>query len=146
MSAVLEPGRPPTLFIFSSNSVPEPWSGVVWLSELAIMRRVLILAVPVTFPLTIQSLAVSPAGWTGSAWKVTSDESKTRSPRNPIRSSAPSIVKVRTGKVNVRVRGWMADIGRATMIGSGVGIGAGFAVLRVTVAVVIPEGKVTVPS
>ena len=24
-----------TLFIFSSNSVPAPWSGVVWLSELA---------------------------------------------------------------------------------------------------------------
>ena len=147
MSAVLAPGRLPlVLFIFSSNSVPEPWRGVVWLSELATIRNVLILLVPITFPLTLQSLAVSPAGWTGVSWKLTTDESKTRSPSNPIRLSATSIVKVSTGKVNVLVRAGMLAIGKATMIGRGVGIGVGLAAVRVTVVVVVPEGRVTVPS
>ena len=146
-SAVLALGRLRlALFILSSNSVPEPWSGVVWLSELATMRKVLIVLVPITFPLTFQSLAVSPAGWTGFSSKLATDESKTRSPSNPTRLSATSIVKVSTGTVNVLTEAGMVEIGKATMMGRGVGIGVGLAVVRVTVVVVVPEGSVTVPS
>ena len=147
VSAVFASGRLPlVLFILSSNSVPEPWSGVVWLSELATMRNVLVLLVPITFPLTVQSLAVSPANWTGISWKLITDESKTRSPWNPTRLSARSILKVSTGKVKLLTKPGISDIGKATMIDRGVGLGTGSAVLRVTVVLVVPEGRVTVPS
>ena len=109
------------------------------------MCRVLVEPVPITFPATYQLVAVSPVACTGFASKMTTDGSKVKLPSNPISSSAESIVKVRTGRVKLLIDVGMVDIGKATMIGSGVGIGNGFGEARVTVVVVVPEGRVTVP-
>ena len=65
-----------TLSILSSNSVPDPLSGVAG-DEEAVTRRVLIEPGPllIMVPETVQLVAVSPAACTGMASKVTIAES-----------------------------------------------------------------------
>ena len=68
-----------TLSILSSNSVPDPVSGAKSF-EKADMRRVLIVPVPRMLLVTFQFPAVSPACCTGGFEKLTTDESKVKSP------------------------------------------------------------------
>src|ERR1700730_8564496 len=96
VSAVLAPEVLLTLVRFRLNRVPEPESGVKSF-EKADTRRVLIVPAPKTLPVTFQLVAVSPAPDTGVLWKVTTDESKVKSPWNPTRLSAPLIAVVTTG-------------------------------------------------
>ena len=96
MSAVFAPGVLLTLVMFRVNKVPEPESGVKSF-EKAETRRVLIVPVPRTLATTLQFVAVSPEPDTGELWKATIDESKVKSPWNPIRLSEPLIVEVVTG-------------------------------------------------
>ena len=85
-----------TLTMFRLNNVPEPESGVKSF-ENADIRNVLIGPPPGrTFPVTFQFVPVSPAPDTGGLWKVTTDESKVKSPWNPTRLSAPLITEVVT--------------------------------------------------
>ena len=85
-----------TLVILSSNSVPDPESGVKSF-EKADMRSVLIGPVPGrTFPDTFQLPPVSPAFCTGSLWKVTTLSSKVKSPWNPTSLFFASMVVVVT--------------------------------------------------
>src|SRR5256885_3340644 len=87
--AVFAPGVLLTLVMFRLNRVPEPASGVKSF-EKADIRSVLIGPPPgITLPVTFQLLAVSPALETGTLWNVITDESKVKSPWNPIRLSAP---------------------------------------------------------
>jgi hypothetical protein len=88
--------------MFRLNRVPEPDSGVTPSFEKAPMRR--ILRVPGvgpgpgrTLPETFQLPPVSPAPDTGGFWKVTTEESKVKSPWNAIRLSAALIAEVSTG-------------------------------------------------
>ena len=86
-----------TLVMFRLNRVPEPESGVKSF-EKADMRRVLIGPPPGRmFPDTFQLPAESPALDTGVLWKVTTEESKVKSPWNPTRLSALSMAEVTTG-------------------------------------------------
>src|SRR5438552_6369952 len=80
VSAVLAPGVLLTLVMFRLNRVPEPESGVKSF-EKADIRRVLIGPPPGRmFPDTFQLLTESPALETGGFWKVTTVESKVKSP------------------------------------------------------------------
>ena len=97
VKAVFAPAVLLTLVMFRWKRVPEPESGAKSF-EKADMRSVLIGPPPGrTLPDTFQLLAVSPALETGGLWKVTTDESKVKSPWNPIRLSAALIVEVTTG-------------------------------------------------
>ena len=62
--------------------MPEPLNGVKS-SEKAEMRSTLIVPEPIILPETFQLAAVMPAGWTNGVWKVTTEESKVKSPWNP---------------------------------------------------------------
>ena len=93
--------------------------------EKAETRSVLVVPGPVlrTLPETFQLLAVSPALETGGLWKVTTDESKVKSPWNPTRLSAPLIAEVTTGWVKLVTDVSMVAVGKetvATRIGVGV--------------------------
>ena len=80
---MLAPGELLTRVILRLKRVPEPESGVKSL-EKAEIRRVLIGPPPgITFAETFQLVAVSPAPLTGVVWKVTTVESKVKSPWNP---------------------------------------------------------------
>ena len=76
------PGVLLTRSILSSNNVPEPDNGVTSF-EKADTRRVLIVPVPRIFPATFQFPPVRPAFCTGGLEKVTTDESKVKSPWKP---------------------------------------------------------------
>ena len=71
-----------TLSILSWNRVPDPESGAKSF-EKADTRRVLIVPVPRTLPVTFQFAAVRPALCTGGFEKLTTDESKVKSPWKP---------------------------------------------------------------
>ena len=84
LSAVLSEGVLLTRSILRLNNVPGPESGVVPSFEKADTRRILIGPGPgKTFPATVQPLAVSPAAWTTGLEKVTTVESKVKSPWKP---------------------------------------------------------------
>src|SRR5438445_581957 len=86
-SGVMALGVLLTLVMFRLKKVPESDSGVESF-EKAAMRSVLIGPAPGrTLPDTFQFVAVSPALDTGVLWKVTTDESKVKSPWNPTRLS-----------------------------------------------------------
>jgi hypothetical protein len=81
---VISPGVLLTLSILRLNNNPDPFSGVKS-SEKAEMRRILAVG-PVPFRMfaeTFQLLAVSPAGATNGDEKVTTVESKVKSPWKP---------------------------------------------------------------
>ena len=95
--AVLAPGVLLTRVIFRLNKVPEPESGVKSL-EKAEIRKVLIGPPPGrTLPETFQFVEVSPALETGGFWKVTTVESKVKSPWKPTRLSAELRLELVTG-------------------------------------------------
>ena len=95
--AVFAPEVLLTLVMFRWNKVPEPESGVKSF-EKADTRRILIGPGPGrTLPDTFQLPPVSPALETGGLWKVTTVESKVKSPWNPTRLSAGLIAEVTTG-------------------------------------------------
>src|SRR5450755_376983 len=97
VSAVLAPGVLLTLVMFRLNRIPKPDSGVESF-ETADMCSVLIGPGPGrTLPDTFQLPPVSPALDTGGLWKVTTVESKVKSPWNPTRLSAGLIAEVTTG-------------------------------------------------
>src|SRR5256886_3421218 len=98
VSAVLAPCTLLTLVKFKLNNVPEPERGVEEV-EKAEIRNVLIVPPPITFPLTFQLVAVNPAGDAGVPWKVTTEESKAKSPWKPTRLSAELMFDVVTGSV-----------------------------------------------
>ena len=79
------PGVPLTLSIVRLNRVPDP-SSDVRLDEKADMRRVLIVPGPLLRmpPETFQLVAVSPAACTNEFAKLTTAESKVKSPWNPM--------------------------------------------------------------
>ena len=79
------PGVPLTLSILRLNSVPDPLNAVR-LEEKADMRRVLSVPGPVSRmpPETFQLLAVSPAACTNGLEKLTTAESKVKSPWKPM--------------------------------------------------------------
>jgi hypothetical protein len=83
-SGVLAPDVVLTLSILRLNSNPDPFSGVKS-SEKAEMRRILIPVAGIgrMFAETFQLLAVSPPEFTNGAEKVTTDESKVKSPWKP---------------------------------------------------------------
>ena len=83
-NGLISPGVLLTLSILRLNSVPEPFSGVKS-SEKAEMRRVLIVPGPVLrmFEETFQLVAVSPAACTCGVEKLTTAESKVKSPWKP---------------------------------------------------------------
>src|SRR5664279_1455745 len=121
------PGVLLTLVMFSVNRVPEPDSGVRSFEE-ADTCSVLIVPAPITLPVTFQLLAVSPSLETGGPWKVSTDESNVKSPWNPTRLSAASIVEVITGWAKSVAEVSMVAAGKetvATRIGVGVGVGVG---------------------
>ena len=94
---MLAPGVLLTLVMFRLNRVPEPVSGVKSF-EKADIRRVLIGPPPGRmFPDTFQLLTESPALETGGFWKVTTVESKVKSPWNPTRLSVSLMAVVATG-------------------------------------------------
>ena len=81
VNALLAPGVPLTRVIFKLNNVPEPERGVNPSLEKAEIRTVLIAPLPgMTLPETFQLFEVRPAGETGGTWKVTTVESKVKSP------------------------------------------------------------------
>ena len=88
--------------------------------EKADTRRILNWPVPITFPLTFQLEAVSPAGTVGVVVvKETTLESKTKSPWNPTRFWAALIWVVLTGLRRIVVLGTevsIVSIGRDTVI------------------------------
>src|ERR1051326_1269294 len=98
--AVFAPCTLLTLVKFKLNKVPEPESGVESV-EKAEMRKVLVVPAPMTFAVTFQFVAVKPAGDAGVAWKVTTDESKVKSPWKPMRLSEALMVDVVTGSVKL---------------------------------------------
>jgi hypothetical protein len=78
------PGVLLTLSILRLNSVPEPFNGVKS-SEKADMRRVLIVPVPGRMLAeTFQLPEVSPAAFTNGDEKLTTAESKVKSPWKPM--------------------------------------------------------------
>ena len=81
----IAPGVLVTLTSLRLNNVPEPFSGVMSF-EKACMRRVLIVPGPLLImaPATVQSVEVSPAAATGGLAKLTTAESKVKSPRKPM--------------------------------------------------------------
>ena len=82
---VITPGVLLTRSMRRLNSVPEPVSGVTPSFTKAETRRILIGPGPgKTFPATVQLLAVSPAGWTTGLEKLTTVESKLKSPWKPM--------------------------------------------------------------
>lgn len=79
-NGLAEPGVLLTLSILRLNNVPDPVRGVK-LCEMPDRRRVLIGPGPGRMPAErFQPLAVSPAAWIAVAAKVTTDESKVKSP------------------------------------------------------------------
>ena len=82
---VLAPGVLLTRSIRRLNNVPDPDSGVTPSLVNAETRRILIGPGPgKTFPATVQLLAVSPAAWTTGVAKLTTVESKLKSPWKPM--------------------------------------------------------------
>ena len=125
---LVAPGVLLTLTIRNSNSVPDPLSTLLPVAK-ADMRRVLIVPAPLTFPDTFHWVAVSPAGCTG--WlrsKLTTDESKVKSPWKPIKFWLAVMFVVITGSMITVVIGTevsKVSIGRDTFSGTGVGVGVG---------------------
>ena len=89
---LVAPGVLLTLSILRTKRVPEPESGVKSL-EKADRRRILIWPVPMTFDETFQLLAVSPEGDDAGLAKVTTDESKVKSPWKPTKLLPPLVVE-----------------------------------------------------
>ena len=114
VSAVLAPCTLLTLVKFKLNKVPDPERGVE-VFEKAEMRSVLIVLAPIIFALTFQLLAVNPAPEAGVPWKVTTEESKVKSPWKPTRLSAALMVDVVTGKVKFITFVPMFAIGKDTV-------------------------------
>ncbi len=83
INGLMSPGVLLTRSILRLNSVPDPFSGVKS-CEKADMRKVLIGPIPGRmFAETFQLLAVSPPEFTYGAEKVTTAESKVKSPWKP---------------------------------------------------------------
>src|SRR5438132_5176550 len=114
VSAVLAPTILLTLVKFKLNNVPDPERGVE-VVEKAEIRNVLIVLAPVTFPLTFQLVAVNPAGDAGVPWKVTTEESKVKSPWKPTRLSAALMDEVVTARVKFVMFNPMFAVGNDTV-------------------------------
>src|SRR6202049_4472359 len=104
-----------TLVILSSNTVPDPDSGVKSF-EKADTRSVLIGPGPgSTFPDTFQLPPVIPAFCTGSLWKLTTLSSKVKSPWNPTSLFFASMADVLTAAMKLLLDGATATSGSATL-------------------------------
>src|SRR5438132_6299589 len=83
-------------------------------------------------PDIFQLPAVSPAFCTAGVWKAITEESKVKSPWNPISSSPEESVVVTTGSVKLVPEGSMVSVGNDTVAitsgGVGVGVGVGIGV------------------
>jgi hypothetical protein len=84
-NGLIAPGVLLTLTILRLNNVPEPFNGVTPSFDKAETRRVFSVPGPllIMFPATVQLLALSPAGATGGLAKLTTAESKVKSPWKP---------------------------------------------------------------
>jgi hypothetical protein len=119
-NALMSPGVLLTLSILISYSVPDPFSGVMPSFTKPKTRRVLSVPGPLLrmFPATVQPLAVSPAPCTGGDEKLTTAESKTKSPWKPMKLRRGSMFVVTTGLMITVAMGTevsMVSIGRDTV-------------------------------